>query len=80
MQNDFNDEYVLVPKEKLTEALRVIRDTAWQFGRQHQQFSTIERLAEESLALVGVVDGPPYPNPRPRGWWRTDAERVHRGD
>lgn len=52
------------------EKLREIRDTAWQHDRAHDAFSKIERLAEIALAELGVVDGPPYPNPRPPGWWR----------
>lgn len=54
--------------------LRLIRDLAWQYGRCHEIFSTIEKAAEVSLAHLGIKDGPPYPNPRSPGWWN------HKGD
>lgn len=54
---------------KVVSNLRAIRDIAWQFGRQHEKFSELEKLAELSLATLGVVDGPPYPNPRTDKWW-----------
>lgn len=54
--------------ELMIEGLRIIRDTAWQFGRQHEEFGKLEQLAESLLLDLGVDDRP-YPNPRPAGWY-----------
>jgi hypothetical protein len=56
-------------EEELILYLRKIRDISWQFNRQHSEFGTIESFAERALLLLGIKDGPPYPNPRPYGWW-----------
>ena len=56
--------------EQLVDLLRCIRDTAWQYGRCHEEFSSIEQRADEALALLGVTDG--VANPRPYCWWEKD--------
>lgn len=48
--------------------LRKIRDKAWQYQRQHHHFSTIESMAVEALAKMGINDVD-APNPRTPNWW-----------
>jgi hypothetical protein len=54
---------------KIIDTLRIIRDKGWQYNRCHYFYSEIETMAREALKELGIEDGPPYPNPRPYGWW-----------
>ena len=55
--------------ENVIDCLRRIRDRAWQMHRIDPHFGEIESLAKTALSKLGINDGPPYPNPRPYGWW-----------
>jgi hypothetical protein len=50
--------------------LRNIRDSACQYERCHEGYSSIEQMATLALKELGIVDGPPFPNPRCIDWWK----------